>query len=100
MKQYYPIHTLYLWDATDNLLWHQKLGRPCNKYLYNAHKYIYGVPKFSDTISKVLYQCPTFIQVKMSKNTPGYGTTHVSTQPYQGLFIGFDFSAMTSDDRD
>ena len=56
MKQSYPINALHLWDATEKLLWHQQLVHPCDKYLYNSHKYIYGVQKFSDTTSKVLDQ--------------------------------------------
>lgn len=27
-------------------LWHQRLGHPCDKDLYSAHKCIKGVPKF------------------------------------------------------
>ena len=31
---------------TERLLWHQRLGHPSDYYLYTAHKYIDGVPKF------------------------------------------------------
>ena len=31
---------------TERILWHQRLGHPCNDYLYSAHKFIDGVPKF------------------------------------------------------
>ena len=31
---------------TERVLWHQRLGHPCDKYLYSAHKFIDGVPKF------------------------------------------------------
>ena len=31
---------------TEKLLWHQCLGHPCDEYLYNAHKFKDGVPKF------------------------------------------------------
>ena len=31
---------------TEKLLWHQRLGHPRDEYLYNAHKFIDGVPKF------------------------------------------------------
>ena len=54
LKQSYPIHALNLRDATEKLLWNQQLGHPCDQYLYNAHKYIYGVPNFSHFTSKVL----------------------------------------------
>ena len=85
MKQSYLIHELHIQASTEKLLWHQIIGHPCNNYLYNAQKYIDGVPKFSNTNSKVLDQCPTFIQAKISKTPHGHVTTRVSTKPYQGL---------------
>ena len=100
MKQPYPIHALNLSAATEKLLWHQKIVHPCYQYLYNSHKYIYGVPNFSNATSKVLDQCPTCIQAKMSKTSPGHGTTRVDTQQYQGLSIDFYFSGMIYDDSD
>ena len=89
MKQSYPIYALQLCYATEKLLWYQLLGYTCDKYLYNFQEYIYGVPKFSNTTYRVLYQCPTCIQDKMSKNPHGHGTRRVSTQPYQVLLIYF-----------
>ena len=97
MKQYYPIHVLYIHTATEKLLWYQKLGHPCDKYLYNAGKYIDEVPDFSNTTSKLLDQRTTWIQAKMPKTPPGHGNTRVSTQPYQVLLIDSNPSGMTSD---
>ena len=31
---------------TKCILWHQRLKHPCDEYLYSAHKFIDGVPKF------------------------------------------------------
>ena len=39
---------------TERILWHQRLGHPCDEYLYSAHEFIDGVPKFkrrSDVLS-------------------------------------------------
>ena len=61
---------------TEKLLWHHRLGHPCDEYLYNAHKYIDGVPKFSQE-SSVLDQCPTCIQAKQTEAP--LGTSLVQT---------------------
>ena len=79
-----PIHAIRA--KTAKLLWHQRLGHPCDEYLYNAHKFIDGVPNFSQQTS-VLDQCPTCIQAKQTKQSPGKHSTRVATQPYQGLSI-------------
>ena len=89
MKQSYPIHSLHLRADTEKLLWHHRLGHTCDKYLYNAQKYIYGVLKFRDSTSKVLDQCPTCIQAKKSKTPSVHGINRVASQPYQGLLIYF-----------
>ena len=39
-----PLNALCV--STKQLLWHQHLGHPSDYYLYNAHKFINGVPKF------------------------------------------------------
>ena len=98
MKQNYPIHTIYLRAVTYNIIRHQKLGHPCDQYLYKDHKYIGGVPKFSNATSKVLDKFRTFIQSKMYKTPPGHGTTCVAIQPYQVLSIEIYFSSMRYDD--
>ena len=36
----------------------------------------------------------------MPKTPLVHGTTHVATQPYKGILIGFDFYGMTSDEND
>ena len=85
-------------SVTQKLLWHHQLFRPCDQYLYNYHKYIDGVPNFGDTNSRVLDQCPTFIQAKIYKTPPGHGNTRVSTQSYQGISIDLYFYGTTYDD--
>ena len=32
--------------STERMLWHQRLGHPSDYYLYTAHNFIDGVPKF------------------------------------------------------
>ena len=59
IRQYYPIYTLHFRYATEKLLCNQILGHYFDQYLYNAHKYIDGVPNLRYTTSKVLEQCPT-----------------------------------------
>ena len=100
MKQYCRIHTLHLWDNTEELLWHHKLFYTWYQYLYNTRKYIYGVPKFSDSNYKVLDQWTTWIQANFYKTPHLHGTTLVATQPYQVLLIEFPLSWMNSDEND
>ena len=81
---------------TDKLLWHQRLGHPCDKYLYNAHKFIDGVPKF-DRQTPILNQCPSCsIQAKQTKFPAGPHSTRTATKPYQGLSIDFCFTGISS----
>ena len=82
-------------SRTEKLLWHQRLGHPCDEYLYNAHKYIDGVPKFSRSAS-VLDSCSTCIQSKQTKEPAGHNTTKTATIPFQGLSIDFAFSGTKS----
>ena len=53
---------------TERLLWHQRLGHPSDEYLYNAHKYIKGIPKFLHA-DPILDQCPTCIPVSYTHLT-------------------------------
>ena len=39
-----PVNTIRV--ETERILWHQRLSHPCDEYLYSAHKFIDGVPKF------------------------------------------------------
>eukprot|EP00536_Pseudo-nitzschia_multiseries_P004809 jgi/Psemu1/10927/gm1.10927_g len=80
---------------TSKLLWHQRLGHPCDDFLYNAHKHILGVPKFQRQTS-ILDQCPTCIQCKQTKCPAGSRSTRKATQPFQGLSINFAFSGARS----
>ena len=82
---------------TEKLLWHQHLGHPCDKYLYNAHKFIDGVPKF-DQQTPIIDQCPKRIQAKQTKVPVGPHSTHVATQPYHSLSIDFCFTGVSSKD--
>ena len=94
-----PIPIAAIKNCTTRMLWHQRLGHPCDQYLYNAHKAIDGVPKFASK-PRVLTTCPTCIQAKHTKSPAGPHSTHVATQPYQGLSIDFSFSGTTSADDD
>jgi len=89
------IPILAIKNRTCRMLWHQRLGHPCDAYLYNAHKTIDGVPKFVSQ-PRVLSTCPTCIQAKQTKSAPGHHPTRVATQPYQGLSIDYGFSGMVS----
>lgn len=92
-----PIHAIR--SRTEKLLWHQRLGHPCDEYLYNAHKTIDGVPKF-DQETPVLDTCPVCIQAKQSKEPSGPNTTQKATVAYQGLSIDFSFSGVKSKNKD
>ena len=35
---------------TEKPLWHQRLGHPCDEYLYNAHKFIMEYPNLIDKL--------------------------------------------------
>ena len=56
---------------TEKLLWHQRLGHPNDWYLYDAHKSMTGVPKFTRE-SNVTSLCPTYILAKQTKASPGH----------------------------
>ena len=90
-----PVHAIR--SRTEKMLWHQRLGHPCDEYLYNAHKFIKGIPKFERETS-VLDQCPTCIQAKQSKEPKGKNSTRKATKPYEGLSIDFSFSGTRSKD--
>ena len=80
---------------TKCILWHQRLGHPCNEYLYSAHKFIDGVLKFkgrSDVISKY----STCIKAKMPKTAPCPNSTKRAIHHSQGLSIDFSFSGIKS----
>ena len=85
MKQPYHIHALHLRSATENILCSHLLSPSFYRYIYNDHNYIDGFPKLIHTNSKVLDQCTTCIQSKMSKTPPGNGTNCAYIHPYQGL---------------
>ena len=73
------------------IIWPKRLVHPSDHYLYNAHKFVKGVPKFRHE-SAVTDTCPTCIKAKQVKSPPTGNTTLVVTQPYQGLSVDFLFS--------
>ena len=103
------LNAVYTKKATEKVLWHQRLGHPCDEYLFNTHKCIKGVPKLS-TISSVLNICPTCVWAKQTlaqQQEQGKGahpitstvTTHSikkAQRPYQGLSIDFSFAVVSS----
>ncbi len=86
-------------QATERLLWHQRLGHPSDYYLTNAHKHIKGVPKFSHMVP-ILENCPTCLRAKLAKQPAGPHTTRTATAPFQGLSIDFSFSGTRSKNPD
>ena len=92
-----PIYAIR--NRTEKMLWHQRLGHPCDEYLYNAHKAIDGVPKF-DRETPVLDTCPVCIQAKQSKEPSGPHSTKKAETAYQGLSIDFSFSGTRSKNED
>ena len=77
-----PVQTIK--TVTERLLWHHRLGHPSDYYLYNAHKFIKGIPKFKH-MDPILDTCPTCIRAKQTKEPAGPNTTRRATVPYQGL---------------
>ena len=53
----------------ETIMWHQRLGRPCDVYLYSAHKFIDIVPKFKQR-SHVLSKCSKCIKANMARTDP------------------------------
>ena len=93
IMQYIPIRKIKA--DTLRILWHQRLGHPCDEYLYSAHKWIDGVPKFKRRFD-VLSCCSTCIQAKQTKNAPGPNSTQKAMHLGQVLSIDFAFSGVTS----
>ena len=88
-----PVNKIHI--ETERILWHQRLGHPCNKYLYSAHKFIDGVPKFKRRFD-VMSKCSTCIKAKMTKTAPGPNSTKRAFHHGQGLSIDFSFSCVKS----
>jgi hypothetical protein len=88
-----PIHTVT--TSTERMLWHQRLGHPSDYYLYHAHRFVDGVPRFKHH-HPVLERCPTCIQAKQRKEPAGPNSTKKATNNYQGLSIDFSFSGTRS----
>ena len=79
------------------MLWHQRLGHPSDDYLYNAHRFVDGVPRFKHE-HPILDNCPTCIQAKQTKSSATDEPTITAKQPYQGLSVDFMFSGTKSKD--
>ena len=79
------------------MLWHQRLGHPSDYYLYTAHKFINGVPKFKHN-DPILERCPTYIQAKQPKSS-GTGSTMKATKPMQGWSVDVGYSGQTSKNK-
>jgi hypothetical protein len=82
---------------TERFLWHQRLGHPSDSYLYNAHKYIDGVPQFKHS-DPVMDYCPVCTRSEQPK-THGGGTTMKATCPWQGLSVDFAFTGQSRKDK-
>ena len=82
---------------TERLLWHQQLGHPSDYYLYTAHKYIDGVPKFKHN-DPILERCSTCIRAEQPKSS-GTGNTMKATRPFQGFSVDVGYSGQTSKDN-
>ena len=80
---------------TERVLWHQRLGHPCDEYLYSTRKFIDGVPKFKQQ-SNVMSKYFTCIKTKMTKTAPAPNSTKRAVHHGQGLSIDFSFSGVKS----
>lgn len=90
---------LALRQDTERLLWHHRLGHPSDYYLFAAHRYVKGVPRFKH-MDPILDSCPTCIRSKQTKNPSGPNTTRTATIPFQGLSIDFSFAGLRSQNTD
>ena len=88
-----PVNKIHV--KTERVLWHQRLGHPCDAYLYSAHKFVGGVPKFKRH-SDVMSKCSTCIKAKMTKTAPGPNFTNRAIHHGQGLSVDFSFSGVKS----
>ena len=77
------------------ILWHQRLGHPCDEHLYSAHKFINGMPWFKRR-SDVMSKCSTCIKAKIRKTDPGPNSTKRAIYHGQGLSVDFSFSSVKS----
>ena len=82
-------------DKTERDLCYRRLGHPFDEYLYSAHKFIDGVPKFKRR-SDVMSKCSTCIKAKMTKTAPGPISTKRAVCHGQCLSVYFSFSGVKS----
>ncbi len=76
IQQNTPVSSIQ--TETERLLWHQRLGHPSDYYLFNAHKYVKGVPQMNHQHA-VLEKCPTCIQAKHTNEPAGSNSTRTAT---------------------
>ena len=50
------------------------MSHPCDEYLYNAYKWVDGIPKFA-VESVILSTCLTCVQAKQTKTPDGPNST-------------------------
>ena len=93
VKRNTPI--LAIKQATERLLWHQRLGHASHYYLTEAHRHVKGIPKFPHMVP-IFNNCPTCLRAKLTKQPAGPHSTRTATAPFQGLSINFSFSGNRS----
>jgi hypothetical protein len=79
--------------ASERLLWHQRLCHPSDHYLYNANRFIDGVPKFHH-MDPIFDVCPTGVRAKQKKKPAGFNSK-IATRPTQGPSMDFSFTGMS-----
>ena len=84
---------------TEQIQWHQRLGYPCDEYLYLAYKFLDVVPN-SKKRSNVISCCSTCIQAKQTKTAPRYNSICRVIHMGQGLSIDFSFSGVMSKSKE
>jgi hypothetical protein len=75
----------------ERMLLHQRLCHASDDYVYNAHNYIDGVPKFTHH-DPIADQCPICISAKLRKQPSCTESSRKATTPWQGLGVDFAFT--------
>lgn len=81
----------------EKMLWNMRLAHPSDSYLFNAHKWIKGVPKFEKDID-VLSACSICMQAKLKREPASPNSTRTTIRDYQGISLDFGFSGTKSKD--
>ena len=80
---------------TERMLWHQRLAHCGDQYLYNAHKHINGVPKFSRQ-DPIIDNCPTCMMAKLRKRNIETIQQRPTTEKYESIQLDIGFTGQTS----